>query len=62
MFVSDQSHWNSDYAAAYIRLSLLGVNNINDLMECTATLPDARPDVPEVKKEAKEKKRPYQDD
>jgi len=24
-----QKHWNEDYAAAYVRLSLLGVNNIN---------------------------------
>ncbi|RDW60277.1 peroxidase-6 [Coleophoma crateriformis] len=42
-FVGDQSHWNEDYAHAYIRLSLLGVNNINNLTECTAALPAARP-------------------
>jgi hypothetical protein len=30
-----QSHWNEDYANAYTRLSLLGVNNINSLTECT---------------------------
>jgi hypothetical protein len=30
-----QSHWNEDYASAYTRLSLLGVNNINSLVECT---------------------------
>jgi hypothetical protein len=28
-----------DYARAYIRLSLLGVNNINTLTECTRALP-----------------------
>jgi hypothetical protein len=31
-----------DYAKAYTRLSLLGVNNINDLKECTKVLPAAR--------------------
>jgi hypothetical protein len=30
-----QSHWNEDYANAYTRLSLLGVNNINNMTECT---------------------------
>ncbi|KAI0405182.1 peroxidase [Xylaria palmicola] len=34
-----QDHWNTDYARAYIRLSLLGVNNINQLTECTRALP-----------------------
>ncbi|KAI1308822.1 peroxidase [Xylaria venustula] len=34
-----QDHWNEDYARAYIRLSLLGVNNINQLTECTRALP-----------------------
>ncbi|WYZ35995.1 hypothetical protein EsH8_X_000642 [Colletotrichum jinshuiense] len=34
-----QSHWNEDYAREYIRLSLLGVFNINDLTECTKALP-----------------------
>jgi hypothetical protein len=42
-FVGSQSHWNEDYATAYTRLSLLGVNNINELQECTVTLPAARP-------------------
>lgn len=28
-----------DYAREYIRLSLLGVNNINQLQECTKVLP-----------------------
>ncbi|GAW26958.1 putative ligninase H2 [Rosellinia necatrix] len=36
---SGQAHWNTDYASAYIRLSLLGVNNINHLTECTRALP-----------------------
>lgn len=39
-----QRHWNEDYATAYTRLSLLGVNNINNLTECTKTLPAPRPD------------------
>ncbi|KAG9207003.1 hypothetical protein G6514_000294 [Epicoccum nigrum] len=34
-----QSDWNEDYAYSYIRLSLLGVNNINNLTECTKVLP-----------------------
>ncbi|KAI0490997.1 ligninase H2 [Xylaria cf. heliscus] len=34
-----QGHWNMDYSRAYIRLSLLGVNNINELTECTRALP-----------------------
>ncbi|KAH9883174.1 hypothetical protein J1614_000030 [Plenodomus biglobosus] len=37
-----QNHWNEDYAKAYTRLSLLGVNNINDLKECTKVMPAAR--------------------
>ncbi|KAF2675776.1 class II peroxidase [Lentithecium fluviatile CBS 122367] len=38
-FASGQSHWNEDYAKEYVRLSLLGVNNINSLTECTRVLP-----------------------
>ncbi|KAL8391948.1 hypothetical protein RB595_002237 [Gaeumannomyces hyphopodioides] len=34
-----QFGWNSDYAREYIRLSLLGVFNINNLTECTKSLP-----------------------
>ncbi|KAF7554706.1 hypothetical protein G7Z17_g2741 [Cylindrodendrum hubeiense] len=34
-----QGLWNDDYAREYIRLSLLGVNNINKLTECTKVLP-----------------------
>ncbi|KAF1984077.1 class II peroxidase [Aulographum hederae CBS 113979] len=40
-FVNDQGDWNEDYAREYVRLSLLGVNNINSLTECTAVLPPA---------------------
>ena len=40
-FINDQEHWNDDYAHAYLRLSLLGVNNINKLTECTSALPAA---------------------
>ncbi|KAI5195792.1 heme peroxidase [Aureobasidium subglaciale] len=38
-FIGDQNHWNGDYASAYVRLSMLGVNNINNLTECTKVLP-----------------------
>ncbi|KAF2747941.1 class II peroxidase [Sporormia fimetaria CBS 119925] len=38
-----QNHWNEDYSYSYTRLSLLGVNNINELTECTKVLPPARP-------------------
>ncbi|PVI07041.1 class II peroxidase [Periconia macrospinosa] len=38
-FVGNQPHWNEDYAKAYIRMSLLGVQNLKDLKECTKTLP-----------------------
>jgi len=38
-FTNDQDHWNEDYAREYVRLSLLGVNNINSLTECTHVLP-----------------------
>ncbi|KAG4431165.1 hypothetical protein IFR05_013346 [Cadophora sp. M221] len=37
-----QEHWDEDYAKEYVRLSLLGVNNINDLAECTRVLPAAK--------------------
>ncbi|KAF2030486.1 heme peroxidase, partial [Setomelanomma holmii] len=45
-FVGDQGHWNGDYARAYLRLSLLGVKNINQLKECTLTLPAQQGTVP----------------
>ncbi|KAF3048004.1 hypothetical protein E8E12_005850 [Didymella heteroderae] len=38
-FVIGQEHWNEDYAREYVRLSLLGVNNINYLTECSHVLP-----------------------
>jgi hypothetical protein len=31
--------WNEDYARDYVRLSMLGVNNINSLTDCTKVLP-----------------------
>ncbi|KAH7346851.1 peroxidase [Rhexocercosporidium sp. MPI-PUGE-AT-0058] len=40
--VGGQEHWDEDYAKEYVRLSLLGVNNINDLAECTRVLPAAK--------------------
>jgi manganese peroxidase len=36
-----QAIWNAAYSTAYVRLSLLGVNNINKLTDCTKTLPNA---------------------
>ncbi|KAB5522876.1 ligninase H2 [Coniochaeta sp. 2T2.1] len=50
-FASDQGHWNEDYAKEYVRLSLLGVNNINDLKECSKVLPLARRAFVEVDRE-----------
>ncbi|KAL2162200.1 hypothetical protein VTH06DRAFT_7113 [Thermothelomyces fergusii] len=38
-FANGQAGWNDNYAAAYLRLSLLGVEHINDLTECTGVLP-----------------------
>ncbi|RDW82843.1 peroxidase-2 [Coleophoma cylindrospora] len=35
-----QQIWNAAYATAYVRLSLLGVNNINKLTDCTKVLPN----------------------
>lgn len=35
-----QFAWNEAYAREYVRLSLLGVHNINQLTECTKSLPD----------------------
>ncbi|KJZ75627.1 hypothetical protein HIM_05090 [Hirsutella minnesotensis 3608] len=37
--ITSQLPWNLAYARAYIRLSMLGVNNINELQECTKALP-----------------------
>jgi hypothetical protein len=45
-FVGDQNHWNGDYARAYLRVSLLGVKNINALKECTLTLPPQKETLP----------------
>ncbi|KFA60124.1 hypothetical protein S40285_09549 [Stachybotrys chlorohalonatus IBT 40285] len=38
-FVPRSPAWNGAYARAYVRVSLLGVYNINDLTECTKVLP-----------------------
>jgi hypothetical protein len=38
-FVNNQSDWNEDFSREYVRLSLLGVNVINDMVECTKVLP-----------------------
>ncbi|KAL1602458.1 hypothetical protein SLS60_005874 [Paraconiothyrium brasiliense] len=40
-FVGDQPHWNEDYAKAYIRMSLTGVEKdvLKGLKDCTRTLP-----------------------
>lgn len=35
-----QTVWNDDFARAYVRLSLLGVPNIDELVECTSMLPN----------------------
>ncbi|KAH7401333.1 ligninase LG6 precursor [Pyrenochaeta sp. MPI-SDFR-AT-0127] len=45
-FVGNQQHWNEDYAKAYFRMSLLGVNNLKDLTDCTKTLPPSRRSFP----------------
>jgi manganese peroxidase len=41
-----QAAWNALYAKAYTRLSLLGVNKINQLTDCTKVLPNAILSVP----------------
>ncbi|GAB1317959.1 hypothetical protein MFIFM68171_08169 [Madurella fahalii] len=37
--VNNQGAWNNGYAGAYVRLSVLGVEHINNLVECTGVLP-----------------------
>lgn len=39
--VTGQATWNALYAKAYTRLSLLGVNKINQLTDCTKVMPNA---------------------
>jgi len=34
-----QDHWNEDYAREYVRVSMLGVYNINTLTDCSKVLP-----------------------
>ncbi|KAG9192208.1 manganese peroxidase [Alternaria panax] len=47
-FVGNQVHWNVDYAKAYIRMSLLGVEkkDLLKLTDCTRTLPASMPSFP----------------
>jgi catalase (peroxidase I) len=45
-FVGNQPHWNEDYGKAYFRMSLNGVVNLDDLTDCSKTLPSARPNWP----------------
>ena len=35
----NQGRWNAAYASAYFRMSLLGVDDINEMVDCTASLP-----------------------
>jgi manganese peroxidase len=41
-FGNNQTDWNIYFSRSYVRLSLLGVNNINSLTECTKVLPPAK--------------------
>ncbi|KAF6809457.1 ligninase h2 precursor [Colletotrichum sojae] len=38
-FADSQPAWNAAFAREYLRMSLLGVENINDLTDCTKALP-----------------------
>ena len=38
-FVGQQALWNFEYALSYSRLSILGVNNIDQLVDCSGPLP-----------------------
>ncbi|TLS27629.1 hypothetical protein PpBr36_04335 [Pyricularia pennisetigena] len=38
---AEQRAWNAEYAREYVRLSMLGVYNINNLVECTRAMPPA---------------------
>ncbi|KAK4100536.1 class II peroxidase [Parathielavia hyrcaniae] len=39
VFMNSQAVWADAYAAAYVRLSVLGVEHVNALKECTGVLP-----------------------
>ncbi|ORX94522.1 heme peroxidase [Clohesyomyces aquaticus] len=41
--VTGQATWNEDYSVGYVRLSLLGVNKVNQLVDCTKVLPPSNP-------------------
>ncbi|KAL1800329.1 hypothetical protein ACET3X_000671 [Alternaria dauci] len=47
-YVGNQVRWNLDYAKAYIRMSLLGVEKTDllKLTDCTRTLPVSKPSLP----------------
>lgn len=54
-FGANQTDWNVYFSREYVRLSLLNVNVINNLTECTKVLPPAKkswtqPDKPGMKK------------
>ena len=38
-----QTRWTDAYATAYFRLSLLGVQNLNGLTDCSGVLPQSKP-------------------
>ena len=39
-FVGQQARWNSDYALAYTRISVLGVDNMDQMVDCSGPLPN----------------------
>lgn len=39
-FVDNQFGWNAAYSRAWVKMSLLGVENVGSLVDCTVTLPD----------------------
>lgn len=45
-FVGQQEKWNEAYAFAYTRIGLLGVNNIDSLIDCSGSLPPHVPVAP----------------
>ncbi|KAF2760980.1 heme peroxidase [Pseudovirgaria hyperparasitica] len=41
-FSDGQDHWNEDYAQSYTRMSMLGVNVMNGMVECSGVVPEAQ--------------------
>lgn len=39
-FIGNQDRWNGAYARSWVKMSLLGVKNSHNLVECTRTLPE----------------------